>query len=69
MAGDYTIAAQSQTQELGASGTLIHVTRAAAPSTPEEYEVTVRVPIAPGWPDNARAKSEARLPEMRSLGA
>lgn len=67
MANGYAVTSQSQTQELAASGNLVDVVQVTAVSEPEEFEVTVRVPLKAGWPDEARAQIEARLAEMRSL--
>lgn len=67
MADGYTVTSQAQTQELGAGGNLVDVVQVTAVSVPEEFEVTVRVPLRAGWPDEARAQIEARLSEMRSL--
>lgn len=67
MPDGYEVTAQAQTQELGPSGNLVDYVQVVAISVPEEYEVTVRVPLRSGWPDVARAAIEARLAEMRSL--
>ncbi len=67
MPDDYTVTSQAQTQELAASGNLVDVVQVVAVSIPEDFEVTVRVPLRGGWPDEARAQIEARLVEMRSL--
>lgn len=67
MANGYTVTAQAQTQELSGAGNLIDVVQVTAVSVPEEFEVQVRVPLKPGWPDAARALIEERLAEMRSL--
>jgi hypothetical protein len=67
MAAGYTIVSQAQSQELGPSGNLLDIVQVTAVSVPEEYEVTVRVPLRAGWPDVARAELEQRLAEMRSL--
>lgn len=67
MPDGYTITSQGQTQELSTSGNLVDYVQVTALSDPEEYEVTVRVPLKPGWPDEARALIEQRLAEMRSL--
>lgn len=67
MPAGYEITSQGQTQELGANGNLVDVVQVTAASVPEGYEVQVRVPLGPGWPDAARALIEQRLAEMRSL--
>lgn len=67
MANGYHVTSQAQTQELGPSGNLVDVVQVVAVSDPEEFEVTVRVPLRAGWPDEARALIDARLAEMRSL--
>lgn len=67
MPDGYNVVAQGQTQELGPTGNLVDVVQVTAVSVPEEYEVTVRVPLTAGWPDRARADIEKRLAEMRSL--
>lgn len=67
MPNGYTITSQGQTQELGPSGNLVDMVQVTAVSVPEEYEISVRVPLQAGWPDVARAQIEQRLAEMRSL--
>ena len=67
MPDGYAITSQAQTQELATSGNLVDVVQVTAVSEPEEYEVTVRVPLRAGWPDEARAQIEERLGERRSL--
>lgn len=67
MPDGYTIVSQGQSQELGGAGNLIDVVQVSAVSVPEEYEVTVRVPLRDGWPAAARALIEQRFAEMRSL--
>lgn len=67
MPDGYTVTSQSQTQELGGAGNLVDVIQVTAVSVPEEYEVQVRVPLRPGWPDEANALILERLAEMRSL--
>lgn len=67
MPAGYRITSQAQTQELGGSGNLVDYVQVVAVSVPEEYEVTVRVPLRDGWPDAAREQIEQRLGEMRSL--
>lgn len=67
MPDGYTVVSQGQTQELGPTGNLVDVVQVSAVSVPEEYEVTVRVPLRDGWPNAARALIEQRLAEMRSL--
>lgn len=67
MPDGYDVTAQAQTQQLGPSGNLVDYVQVTAVSVPEEYEVSVRVPLKAGWPDAARALIEERLAEMRSL--
>jgi hypothetical protein len=67
MPADYDVTSQAQTQQLGASGNLVDYVQVVAVSVPEEYEVTVRVPLAGDWPSAARAMIEERLAQMRSL--
>ena len=63
----FKVVSQGQSQELGPAGNLVDIVQVTAVSEPEEYEVTVRVPLRPGWPDVARAEIEQRFAEMRSL--
>lgn len=69
MAANYDVTTQSQSQDVGPSGTLVDVMRVTLKTKPSGIESTISVPIDTYTPENVATLAEARATAIEAVEA